>query len=98
MHMTRMNRFGRVAAGAAIVAAAALLGACSLDKQQMPPLSGPSELALSLSMTATPDQLPRDGSSQSVVTITARGPQGQPLANQHVTVSLDVNAPQGATL
>ncbi len=72
--------------------------ACSLENQERPALSGPSELGLSISMTATPDQLPRDGSSQSVVTLTARDPQGRPVAGQRLTLSLPVNSPTGATL
>jgi len=49
-------------------------------------------------MTASPDQLPRDGSSQSVVTLTARDPQGRPIAGQRLTLSLPVNSPAGAAL
>ena len=96
--MATMNRFYRVVAGAAVVAAATTLGACSLDKQEMPALSGPSGLALSLSMAATPDQIPRDGSSQSIVTITARDPQGTPIVGLHVSLALGSNAPQGASV
>jgi PKD repeat protein len=81
-----------------LAAAAMTLAACSLDKQEMPALAGPSELALSLSMSATPDQIPRDGSSQSIVTITARDPQGRPVVNQRITLALSSNAPQGASL
>ena len=64
----------------------------------MPALSGPSELALGLSITATPDQIPRDGSSQSIVTITARDVQGRPLVGQHISLALASNSPQGAGL
>ena len=34
--------------------------ACTLTKQDAPPLAGPSEFGLSLSFTATPDQLARE--------------------------------------
>jgi PKD repeat protein len=93
-----MERSNRVVVCALLATAAMTLAACSLDKQEMPPLSGPSEFALALSMTASPDQLPRDASSQAVVTITARNVAGQPIAGQRIAVSLGTNAPQGATL
>src|SRR5690349_1574284 len=98
MDMATINRFYRVVAGAAVVAAATTLGPCSLDKQEMPALSGPSGLAVSLSMAATPDHIPRDGSSQSIVTITARDPQGTPIVGLHVSLALGSNAPQGASV
>jgi PKD repeat protein len=47
-------------------------------------------------MTATPDQLPRDGRSQSVVTVSARDSQGKPLAGQRVT--LGAEGPDGTQL
>ena len=96
--MSRMEGLQRVIASALVAAAAMTLGACGLDKQEAPALSGPSELALSLSLAAAPDQLPRDGSSQSIVTITARGANGQPLVGQRISLSLGANAPQGAAL
>src|SRR5204863_3211915 len=81
-----------------LVLASIVIGACSLDKQEMPALSGPSGLALSVALTATPDQLPRDGASQSVVTVTARDVQGRPIAGQRITLALAPNAPAGAGL
>ncbi len=62
---------------AALTATAALAG-CTVKKTEAPPLSGPSELALSLQTTATPDILGQDGLSQSQVQIVARGPDGRP--------------------
>ncbi len=53
-----------------------------LNKDASPgPFTGPSELGLSLSLSASPDVLPTDGSSQSLVTILARDGAGQALAN-----------------
>jgi PKD repeat protein len=98
MNMPRMKRPFRLVRGAVLAAVAIALSACSLDKQEMPALSGPSGLALSLSMAATPDQIPRDGSSQSVVTITARDPQGTPIVGLHISLALGSNAPQGASV
>jgi len=96
--MSSMNRSHRALIGAITMAAAAILTGCSLDKQKMPALTGPSEFALSLSMTASPDQIPRDGSSQSVVTVTARDAQGRPIAGQQISLTLAANAAQGAAI
>jgi len=74
------------------------MSACGLDKQTQPSLIGPAEGGLAITMTALPDSLPRDGSSQSVVTLTARDSQGRAVGGQRLSVSLGVNAPQGATI
>jgi PKD repeat protein len=64
----------------AVLAAAALgVAGCTVHKQdEAPPLTGPSETAVSLSVTVSPDVLAQDGQSQSLVTIQAFGPNGQP--------------------
>jgi PKD repeat protein len=63
---------------AAVVAIAALAAGCTLKKQEAPGLTGPSELGTSLAIAASPDVLAQDGASQSQVTITVRGANGQP--------------------
>jgi hypothetical protein len=75
---------------ATLLAAAALVGAagCSLDEASIPTPSGPSSLGLSVTAVASPDQLPRDGSSQSVVTIDVRDAQQRPVANQRLSVAV----------
>src|SRR5688572_23220162 len=65
---------------------AAGLAACGVDGQEAPSLIGPSGFAQSVTLTATPDRLPRDGTSQSVVTLTVRNASGQPVAGQRVTL------------
>jgi PKD repeat protein len=66
--------------GAAL--ALALLGvSCTMQKQEAPDLSGPSEFATALSIAISPDVLQQDGVSESLVTVTARGPSGAPLPN-----------------
>jgi hypothetical protein len=68
--------------------ASLLLGiGCGLDETKVPPLSGPSELGLSLQMGASPDVINADGVSQSVVSITARDENGKPVPNQLIYVS-----------
>src|SRR5947207_4042930 len=75
----------------ATACAAAMLAGCTVHKTEAPPLSGPSELALSLSMTATPDSIAQDGGSQSAVKIVARGPDGRALASLPLRVDMSVN-------
>jgi hypothetical protein len=55
--------------------------ACTMKNDEAPPLAGPSEFGTSINISITPDVIQQDGASQSVVTVTARGPNGQPLAN-----------------
>lgn len=61
------------------LAAAVLVTGCSLDKQTAPSLTGPSELGLSIGVTATPDIITQDGQSQATIGITARDASSQPL-------------------
>lgn len=66
--------------------AAALLAlgsaACGLDKQSAPDdLIGPSEFALSLALSASPNVLTQDGQSQTVITAIARDDRGRPVPN-----------------
>lgn len=56
-----------------------VFGGCALDKQSAPPLGGPSEFGLSLTITATPDIISQDGASQAVINILARDAQNQPV-------------------
>jgi PKD repeat protein len=53
---------------------------CALDSQKPPSVTGPSELALSLGVSASPDFITQDGVSRSVVEIQARNANSQPVA------------------
>jgi hypothetical protein len=68
---------------AATVAALGLLvviGACGgLDKVEKPAVSGPSETAISVQLTALPDTLNADGVSTSVVQLVLRDNDGSPF-------------------
>lgn len=79
----------RFAAG--ILGTAVLLGACTLKEQETPPLTGPSELSTSINISVTPDTLSQDGASQSLVTITARDQNGQPLRSLPLQAAIAVN-------
>jgi hypothetical protein len=70
-----------------VVMAAALAG-CTLNKQEEPALSGPSGLSLSMTMSAAPDHLMQDGSSQAVVTATVRNAQGEPVSGLGINWSV----------
>lgn len=78
---------------ALVVLAAIALSACTMDKTKAPALAGPSGFALSLSMTATPDVVARDGASQSMVWVSVRGADGKPASGQRVVLSVSpINA------
>jgi PKD repeat protein len=78
--MTRMFRV------AAVALLAAGLAACGVQNQEAPSLIGPSGFAQSVNLTASPDRLPRDGSSQSMVTVTVRNESGQAVSGQRVII------------
>lgn len=71
--------------GRALAAASVLLlvsGGCKLNKNEIPALAGPSELALSLQLTASPDVLTADGVSTSSIQVRVRNENGQPVSGQ----------------
>ncbi len=72
---------------AALVLALCPMG-CLQDGQGAPPLAGPSALALSIRLSATPDVLPMDGAARSVVTITATRPNGIPAVDLRLVVRI----------
>jgi PKD repeat protein len=68
-----------------------LTGACTTREQNTPPLTGPSELSTSITITVSPDVVTQDGTSQSLVQITARDSNGQPLRNLPLRAEIAVN-------
>jgi PKD repeat protein len=79
-----------------VMALAITVSACNLDTQEVPAISGPSEFGMALTLSASPDTVPRDGSSMSVLTLTARDASGRPAAGQRVTLA--VSPSYGGTL
>ena len=75
-----------------VCTAGLLAAACSLENGAAPALTGPSGFALSVALTATPDQLPRDGSSQSTIGVEVRDASGNPVAGQRLAVSSNIGA------
>ena len=73
-----------------IAAAAVLAWGCTVKQADTPPETGPSELALSLMLQASPDVLPQDGSSQSQITITARDANARPVSGLSLRADIAV--------
>lgn len=73
------------------IVAAAALSACTVKQTEAPPVSGPSALALSVSIAATPDSIVQDGASRSTVVVTAYGADGKPRSDLDVRLSMVVN-------
>src|SRR5688572_11012457 len=76
--------------GGALIGLALLTAGCTTHEQNTPPLTGPSELSTAITITLSPDVVTQDGASQSLVTITARDANGQPLRNQSLRVDIAV--------
>ena len=74
-----------------VAACVVAASACTVKKTDTPALTGPSELSTSISIGVTPDVLAQDGASQSVVTITARDANGQPLRSLPLRAEIAVN-------
>jgi PKD repeat protein len=74
-----------------IVVAAALAASCTMKNQEAPPLTGPSEFGTALAVSVSPDVLQQDGASQSLITVQASGPNGEPLPNLRLTAEMGVN-------
>lgn len=87
MQMSIRTRFAWRLLTALVVGTLAGAG-CSLESQEAPSLTGPSEFALSVTMAATPDQLPRDGTSQSTIVVSVRDAQGRAVAGQRLGLGL----------
>lgn len=68
-----------------------IAAACTLQSQDAPALTGPSTFGLSLDVRATPDVITQDGGSQSLITITARDHNSQPVAGLGLLVQTYVN-------
>jgi hypothetical protein len=88
--MNRASWYTRNLITAALGACLASAG-CTMKNQEAPPLMGPSEFATSITITVSPDVLTQDGASQSLVTITARDENGNPLRNLSLRAETFVN-------
>ena len=64
-------------------------GGCGLDKAKGPNSTGPSDVGVSTDLVAAPDVLNADGVSWSVVRLTLRDQNGQPIAVKSVLFEHD---------
>jgi hypothetical protein len=71
-----------------IAAVLTLSAACTTSQMEVPGLTGPSQEALALRVTATPDSISQDGASQSAIAVMALGADGRPLPG--VAIRLDM--------
>jgi hypothetical protein len=81
-------------ARARVVVAAFAIGwfaSCTLTDIKPPPVSGPSELGLSVTLQASPDVLTRDGTSRAVISVFARDGYGAPMASLGLRADLMVD-------
>jgi PKD repeat protein len=74
-----------------VLITAAVAAGCTMANVEAPPLAGPSEMSLSLTITANPDVLSLDGSSQTLITIEARDVNGQLVPNVPLRVEILAN-------
>ena len=64
---------------------------CTVHQTEAPGLTGPSEAALSVAVTATPDAITQDGSSVSTISVVARDANGQLLGSRSFRLDMRVN-------
>lgn len=81
-----------------LLAMTAAASGCGLDKQTAPSLIGPSGAGLSINMSASPDILRRDGVSRSTITLTAFGPDGQPVNGRRFLLTASSSPELGGNL
>jgi PKD repeat protein len=62
------------------------LAACTVDKQEIPSLTGPSRTAVAVNLTASPDRILHNGIAQSIVTVEMHDENGKPLPDRRVSV------------
>ena len=77
-----------------LAAVLALAGGACVHQTEAPPLAGPSGLALSLSVTATPDSVNRDGSSQSAIKVSAYDANGRARSGLSIRMDMEVGGKQ----
>jgi PKD repeat protein len=71
---------------------------CNLHDVEAPTPMGPSELAMSVTVTASPDILPEDGASQSVIGVFVRDETGNPVPNVQARLETNMGRLAAATV
>lgn len=67
------------------------VSACTVHQTTAPSPLGTSDFSLALDMTATPDSISQDGSSQSSIVVTAHGPNGAPKSGVSLRLDMQVD-------
>jgi len=81
----------RAAKSVVVVIAGLFAAGCNLNDSESPTITGPtSQFGLSITMRALPDQLPRDGVAQSLVTVTVKDESGRPVSGQALSATSNV--------
>jgi PKD repeat protein len=70
----------------ALLLTIAVSAGCVVHDTEIPPLTGPSELAMSVTLAAMPDIIVRNGVDTSRVVVTVRDPNGSPVAGAQFRV------------
>jgi len=72
----------RISFSLACVAISVVAAGCTVHQTEAPGFTGPSEFALSVSMSADPDTLFSDGRQTATIQLSARDASGAPQANK----------------
>ena len=75
----------------AFLALVALGAGCTVHQTEPPTLTGPSEFALSLAVSVTPDIIYQDGASQSAIAVIARDANARPVSGLTIRLDMRVN-------
>ena len=67
------------------------IAGCTVHNRETPALSGPSALALTLTVNAIPDSISQDGGSQASIRVLAIGPNGKPVSALPMRVDMAVD-------
>ena len=76
----------------AVVLVAGMWAGCSLEDAGVPALTSLSGFSTAVTLTASPARLPRDGTSQSIVTVTVRDASNSPVEGQRLSVATDIGS------
>jgi len=76
---------------AAVAVAIISIAGCTVHNTGTPATSGPSALALTLTVNAIPDSISQDGGSQASIRVLAIGPDGKPVSALPMRVDMNVN-------
>lgn len=71
----------------ALALAAVGLAGCAIEEQSAPGMIGPSEFALALTTSVSPEIILRNGTAQATITVTARNESGAPAVGRRILVS-----------